>query len=243
MLVSVINVSGYEESTHRALSYWAIRHRQSSVDRFLKEDLLWTEGIFRKAKTNIINNECFGDCNLAKWLELGAEHEDDSQRPLRHFYNPLRNQGLYFPNLSYTMLPLSQNFDCANGLPSDFQCLDSLTWMWNGGDEEITQSFVDQGVDFSFLQGKELVDSTAINLWSWKMARSYYLKSLIRLFAQPPMTAQENYYYTSRTSAEAKTFYALGHIIHLLQDLAQPQHTRNDAHLHFPISGIDTSYN
>ncbi len=26
-------------------------------------------------------------------------------------------------------------------------------------------------------------------------------------------------------------FYALGHVIHLIQDLAQPQHTRNDAHL------------
>ena len=28
-------------------------------------------------------------------------------------------------------------------------------------------------------------------------------------------------------------FYALGHVIHLIQDLAQPQHTRNDAHLPF----------
>ncbi len=26
------------------------------------------------------------------------------------------------------------------------------------------------------------------------------------------------------------TFYALGHVIHLIQDMAQPQHTRNDSH-------------
>ena len=29
------------------------------------------------------------------------------------------------------------------------------------------------------------------------------------------------------------TFYALGHIIHLIQDMAQPQHTRNDVHPNF----------
>lgn len=28
----------------------------------------------------------------------------------------------------------------------------------------------------------------------------------------------------------AKTFYTLGHVIHLIQDMAQPQHTRNDSH-------------
>lgn len=238
MLVLGINVRGYEESTHRALSYWAIRHRQSSVDRFLKEDLLWTEGIFRKAKASIINNECFGDCNLAKWLELGAEHEDDSRRPLRHFYNPLKNQGLYVPNI---LFPISRSLGCIEGLPSDFQCLDSLTWMWNGNDDDLTQIIVG-GEDPIFLRELNSTSTKeSTNLWSWKMARYYYFKSLVGFFSQPPTNTPESLYFTSRTSAEARTFYALGHIIHLLQDLAQPQHTRNDAHLHFTISGIDTS--
>ena len=34
------------------------------------------------------------------------------------------------------------------------------------------------------------------------------------------------------------TFYALGHVIHLIQDMAQPQHTRNDVHLNFIPSHI-----
>lgn len=34
----------------------------------------------------------------------------------------------------------------------------------------------------------------------------------------------------AREHAWAKTFYALGHVIHLIQDMAQPQHTRNDSH-------------
>jgi hypothetical protein len=37
---------------------------------------------------------------------------------------------------------------------------------------------------------------------------------------------------TARERAWGHTFYALGHVIHLLQDMAQPQHTRNDQHVH-----------
>jgi hypothetical protein len=36
----------------------------------------------------------------------------------------------------------------------------------------------------------------------------------------------------ARERAWGHTFYALGHVIHLLQDMAQPQHTRNDQHVH-----------
>ena len=41
---------------------------------------------------------------------------------------------------------------------------------------------------------------------------------------------------TARERAWGHTFYALGHVIHLLQDMAQPQHTRNDQHFHFGAS-------
>ncbi len=37
---------------------------------------------------------------------------------------------------------------------------------------------------------------------------------------------------TARERAWGHTFYALGHVIHMLQDMAQPQHTRNDQHVH-----------
>ena len=39
------------------------------------------------------------------------------------------------------------------------------------------------------------------------------------------------------------TFYTLGHVIHLIQDMAQPQHTRNDLHLvHTPLEGLIEKY-
>jgi len=60
--------------------------------------------------------------------------------------------------------------------------------------------------------------------WSWNDAREYYYKAL-----------------TSETKAErdrnwAKMFRALGQVMHLLQDSANPSHVRNDAHPSF--SGI-----
>jgi hypothetical protein len=54
--------------------------------------------------------------------------------------------------------------------------------------------------------------------FSYLDARDYFLKGLTE---------------SSRVDRErnlAQTFYALGHVVHTIQDLAQPQHTRNDSH-------------
>ncbi len=55
--------------------------------------------------------------------------------------------------------------------------------------------------------------------WSWNDARDYYFKAL-----------------TSETKSErdkywGMTFEALGHVMHLIQDMASPAHVRNDDHL------------
>jgi hypothetical protein len=59
--------------------------------------------------------------------------------------------------------------------------------------------------------------------WSWQKVRDYYYLALI-----------------SRTDSErqanfAKTFRGLGHQMHLIQDAAQPDHVRNDAHPEDPV--------
>ncbi|MGH7741103.1 MAG: hypothetical protein ACRENS_03685, partial [Candidatus Eiseniibacteriota bacterium] len=58
-----------------------------------------------------------------------------------------------------------------------------------------------------------------LNHWSWRDARNAYQSSFTS--GTPAQRAQ----------ALGDAFFALGHVIHLVQDLAQPQHTRNDAHL------------
>lgn len=61
------------------------------------------------------------------------------------------------------------------------------------------------------------------NQYDWHAARDAYLQAF---------TAGSR---TDRTNALGNAFYALGHVIHLVQDLGQPQHTRNDAHItYFP---------
>lgn len=57
------------------------------------------------------------------------------------------------------------------------------------------------------------------NEFSWQAVRRYYLDALT----------------TGSEDSFTKTFKGLGHIIHLLQDTAQPAHVRNDAHVLDPL--------
>ncbi len=57
--------------------------------------------------------------------------------------------------------------------------------------------------------------------WSWPAARQYFYQALT---SGDPAVRGENY---------AKTFLALGHMIHLLADMAVPEHARNDQHMLF----------
>lgn len=58
----------------------------------------------------------------------------------------------------------------------------------------------------------------ATQSYSFKDARQYYYDALT-------LTNGDN-----RQMWMARTFYTLGHSIHLIEDMAQPQHTRNDSH-------------
>lgn len=56
------------------------------------------------------------------------------------------------------------------------------------------------------------------NPWNWQKARDYYYLAL---------TSSTN---TQRNENFAKTFKGIGHITHLIQDISQPAHVRNDPH-------------
>jgi hypothetical protein len=56
------------------------------------------------------------------------------------------------------------------------------------------------------------------NEWSWKMARDYLT-----------LTTK-----TERENALAKAFKAIGHVMHLVQDVGTPAHTRGDLHISDP---------
>lgn len=70
----------------------------------------------------------------------------------------------------------------------------------------------------------------ASNLFSYDSARHYQLSGLVSASA------------TTRNQATALMFAALGHVIHLIQDSAQPQHVRNDIHTDVPVLGNKSAY-
>lgn len=47
---------------------------------------------------------------------------------------------------------------------------------------------------------------------------------------------------TARDEAEEHLFYALGHVLHLVEDLCQPAHTRNDGHGHVALGHSELEY-
>src|SRR5712691_2030591 len=82
---------------------------------------------------------------------------------------------------------------------------DSFDWAW---------LFNSPGVDLSYNIG-------TVNQWSWQNARGFEWTGLT--YPDP----------AARSDNLAKTFRALGDVIHLLQDTTQPQHVRNEQHLSY----------
>ena len=68
------------------------------------------------------------------------------------------------------------------------------------------------------------------NEYSYKKTYEYYLKGLTEANLM------------DRESNLAQTFYSIGHVLHLIQDLAQPQHVRNDQHLDIKVIGNPSLY-
>ncbi|MEK7517657.1 MAG: hypothetical protein AAB583_03840, partial [Patescibacteria group bacterium] len=65
------------------------------------------------------------------------------------------------------------------------------------------------------------------NPWNWQKTREYFYTALTGKDYSGNLVAVDK---TQRDAYFAKTFQGLGHIIHLVEDVAQPAHVRNDPH-------------
>ena len=154
------------------------------------------------------------------WLMFGAIREDDNpnetpptpqdveggiRRPLHHFFDPYMNRPLVVPGLSEVDNDVRKNVD------------------WGLG---VKDSFTDPNAQ----------ESPRRNHFTVFDAREAMFRALTL------MTASGNDYVGISEGADpalkqqwrqaywATTFRALGDVLHLNQDMAQPQHTRNEAH-------------
>lgn len=160
---------------------------------------------------------------IANWLTRGAIREDDLTpsyydntppdadpygdilRSLDHFYDPIHNQGFTFVGACVA---------APNGV-----CSKSVDWALGEVD--------------SFASPTQ-IDTSRRNHFSWEDARQNEFLALtaerdansdgLREASEREADSEE------RLFRWATTFRSLGDVVHLLQDTAQPQHTRNDRH-------------
>lgn len=128
---------------------------------------------------------------------------------------------------------LVRNLGLESGLSSSINGMTAKQWMIEGSDLEDGESFLSPRPRSHFHEpisntGLGRVFDSAINWslssvgnqeWSWNDAREYYFKAL----TSPTKTERDENW--------AKTFRALGQIMHLLQDSANPAHVRDDPHV------------
>lgn len=182
-------VSGYERSTHRALSTAAV----SSSRLGTKDTLLPALGLppFSTAPTLPNSN------GVPKAITLlvgdGVDREDDlfpRIRVMHHFYDPVHSGEPLNPCVALCLPPFC-------GAPFS-ECHASPDWAL-----EDTSDISDQ--EFSFAEARKRLHEALTDT-------------------------------TDRAVKFGKMFETLGHVIHHLQDMAQPQHVRNDPH------GIEARY-
>jgi hypothetical protein len=207
--------------------------------RFMSNDLraqkrwTWVSGPGDPLDPNSDVSVLAGPYSIRDWLARGAVREDDASsltvalsslngptdvndyqqldsgdnlnRFCNHFYDPINNRRMV---VSYFTDPLAA-FGCNPHLFGSAP-------MWALG---VT------GVD-----GGGAVDAGRRNRFTWQDAREAEWRALTGLndsllVADPPADTRKQ-----RDAYWATTFRALGGVVHNLQDMGQPQHTRNESH-------------
>lgn len=156
----------YEVNTHAALSHVALTNDLSQLHYVLQEEWLLADGIFELATDSATGDTLY----LLEWVEYGSIHEDDGDRPLNHFHDPISDEGY--------------------------------------------SGFID-GHDAIYWA----IDALGENPYNIRIGANELWLSLIQ--AQPAW----------RSHSSHAAFRRVGHFMHMIQDLAQPAHTRNDDHL------------
>jgi hypothetical protein len=174
--------------------------------------------------------------NIRAWLQRGAIREDDAGGLLRfvepnpddepggnfnrfcnHFFDPYRTRPLTVGGLSSAFCPNT-------GVNGNRAANEWATSPYKGWKALVQQS-VQYRNHFTIVHARELM-WRALTLTKLDQSGSGYTS------IEPVGTAKEKE--AKRMQYWASTFKALGNVVHLVQDAAQPQHARNEDH---PVGG------
>lgn len=141
----------------------------------------------------------------SEWTTTDIRDHDpwgDMLRAVKHFYDPIYDRAFVHSNFC-----------------GDYGCFKSINWSLGRTDPLHPSS--------------DSEDPSRQNHFTWQDARNNYWWALTLERIDPStLTVQGLAQQSSqeRLGRWATTIHDLGHVIHLLQDAAQPQHVRNDGH-------------
>jgi hypothetical protein len=139
---------------------------------------------------------------IIQCVQEGAFLGDDPVcRAVNHFHDPTKS----WDKAMLTDFKWYAQSYCAVNYPAFNDKFSNITWATGFVDKE--QALLNPAVNN---------DPYINNGRNWSTARDFFYKSLIA----PASIDRERYL--------AETFLTLGHVLHLLQDMAVPAHTRND---------------
>ena len=190
-----------------------------------------THGFLTKQTTEFYNSNFPEKISqdLIYFLVDGSRREDDTPRWINHFYDPVYQRG-YQPEIVIDAYPLA----FAQTLEKVINWVSSKQWADSSSQQNRLVYKATSGV-YRVASILSAGDKTKLNInsetdFSWETAKQYWLKG-----------------------EKEKAMFALGHVLHLIQDASVPDHTRNDGHIgdspyelwtsRFNLSNPDTSLN
>lgn len=212
LIVSINSINAFawsdgEGSTHEKITQKAIKN--SKLENYLNNNLNLNIG---KSITGEIDEGNTAEKEIDQWLFFGSKEEDKPLcRASNHFHDPIKPWGY-----------------------SGMTTLGSIVTWWCGdlglsGGDEYPPSEIKSAVFFAtgYLEpspnGWNATDND--NSWDWDNARNYYHIYL---------TGEDVSGNTMATTVQEREKYfgkslrALGQVLHLLQDMSVPAHTRDD---------------
>ncbi len=202
-----------DDITHPDITERAMLNSQ--IEKYLFKNLGFTGGLKTKFKHNSDNE------NVIKWLRIGSIDEDDPMcRAVNHFHNPLKTWDQ--SHMSDDEISFPKAWTVARAY------CELRGWTYNGRKSNVTWAtgFKSPAPDGQ----KDDTFSTEPNFSpvNWDVAREYYYNALTSVIEE------------DRESNFALTFVSVGHVVHLMEDMAVPAHTRNDFVSHVVFNEIDS---
>lgn len=149
------------------------------------------------------------------WLMRGAIREDDNDYKVAGYYTngDQRDDDPYTPlfrAFRHFYDPVHNRASEHESLCAEYGCVESILWAL--------------GRTAPLSAGSDADDTSRRNHFTWQDARNNYWWALTLNRPTASLGSIE------RLNRWATAIKSLGHVIHLLQDTAQPQHVRNDLH-------------